>query len=100
MVPGSALRKGANFTRLDLRPRLSSRQPMEAAASPLPNDETTPPVTKMYLAGMPAPLNLKLCGVNLSVVQPSGLFLTTGQWRLTTVFRGCCAPEGNRVGLA
>src|SRR4051812_24185980 len=84
---------------LTLRPRLSSRQPMEAAASPLPNDETTPPVTKMYLAGMPAPLVMK-CGVNVSAVQPSSLFLTTGHWRLTTVFRGCCAPEGNRVGLA
>src|SRR3954453_20719966 len=25
---------------------------MEAAASPLPSDETTPPVTKMYLTGL------------------------------------------------
>src|SRR6202167_789675 len=30
------------------RPRLSSRQPMEAAATPFPREETTPPVTKMY----------------------------------------------------
>jgi hypothetical protein len=37
---------------LTLSPRLSSRQPIEAAASPLPKDETTPPVTKMYLADM------------------------------------------------
>src|SRR5437867_12778826 len=27
------------------------RRPMEAAASPLPRDETTPPVMKMYLVG-------------------------------------------------
>ena len=33
---GSTLRYGSNFIRLTLRPRLSSRQPMEAAASPLP----------------------------------------------------------------
>src|SRR6185437_1111934 len=29
------------------RPRLSSRAPIEAAAKPLPKEETTPPVTKM-----------------------------------------------------
>ena len=27
---------------------LSSKQPIEAAATPLPREETTPPVTKMY----------------------------------------------------
>ena len=32
-----------------LRPRPSSNAPIEAAASPLPTDETTPPVTKMNL---------------------------------------------------
>src|SRR5438105_5624538 len=52
MVPGSTLRYGSNFMMLTLRPRLSSRHPIDAAASPLPNDETTPPVTKMYLADM------------------------------------------------
>src|SRR5689334_12478858 len=35
---------------LTFRPRLSSRQPMEAAARPLPREDTTPPVTKMYFA--------------------------------------------------
>jgi hypothetical protein len=30
------------------RPRASSSDPMDAAASPLPSDETTPPETKMY----------------------------------------------------
>jgi hypothetical protein len=29
---------------------------MEAAASPLPNEETTPPVTKMYFADIVASL--------------------------------------------
>src|SRR5262250_1491789 len=39
---------------LILSPRLSSRQPIEAAASPLPSEDTTPPVTKMYFAAMPS----------------------------------------------
>src|ERR1700675_1072806 len=54
MVPGSTLRYGSNFCSVTLSPRLSSRQPMDAAAMPLPRDETTPPVTKMYLVvGIP-----------------------------------------------
>src|SRR6202012_1914089 len=40
--------------RLTRSPRASSRQPMEAAARPFPNEDTTPPVTKMYLADMSA----------------------------------------------
>ena len=35
-------------------PRASSRQPIEAAARPLPSEDTTPPVTKMYFADMSA----------------------------------------------
>src|SRR5262245_7218511 len=34
-----------------LNPWPSSRQPMDADARPLPREETTPPVTKMYLVG-------------------------------------------------
>src|ERR1700761_8241464 len=40
--------------RLTLMPRASSRQPIEAAARPLPSEDTTPPVTKMYFADMSA----------------------------------------------
>src|SRR6185312_1949956 len=43
--------------RLTLMPRASSRQPMEAAARPLPRLDTTPPVTKMYFADTASPLN-------------------------------------------
>src|ERR1051326_2554675 len=53
MVPGSTLRYGSNFCRLTLSPRLSSRHPSDAAASPLPSDDTTPPVTKIYFAISP-----------------------------------------------
>src|SRR5215469_793318 len=37
-------------------PRLSSRHPIEAAAKPLPNEDTTPPVTKMYFADIASSL--------------------------------------------
>src|ERR1700733_8139008 len=40
--------------RLTLMPRASRRQPIEAAASPLPSEDTTPPVTKMDFADMSA----------------------------------------------
>src|SRR5262245_31249785 len=39
---------GSIFCRETLKPRASSSAPMAAAARPLPSDETTPPVTKMY----------------------------------------------------
>src|SRR5215471_10462791 len=42
--------------RLTLSPRLSRRHPIEAAASPLPNEDTTPPVTKMYFADIASSL--------------------------------------------
>src|SRR5258708_32855830 len=55
MVPGSTFKYGSNFCSVTRNPRLSSRHPMEAAAMPLPRDETTPPVTNMYLAiGIPS----------------------------------------------
>src|SRR5271165_3635883 len=48
MVPGSTFRYGSHFCRVTLKPRLSRRQPIEEAATPLPREETTPPVTKIY----------------------------------------------------
>src|SRR2546426_6215496 len=39
---------GSIFCSVTRNPRASSNAPIEAAASPLPRDETTPPVTKMY----------------------------------------------------
>src|SRR6476619_7412088 len=44
---------GSNFCRATLYPCPSSNAPMEAAANPLPREETTPPVTRMYLMGLP-----------------------------------------------
>src|SRR5438874_8245120 len=58
MVPGSTFKYGSNFMMLTLSPRLSSRHPIEAAASPLPSEDTTPPVTKMYFADISASLFL------------------------------------------
>src|SRR2546425_1933497 len=39
---------GSNFWIVTRRPRSTRRRPSEAAAMPLPRDDTTPPVTKMY----------------------------------------------------
>src|SRR5882724_12672002 len=76
---------------------------MDAAARPFPNDETTPPVTKMYLAGIPAPLVLKLCvfaWIREDVLQLICRCLATGNRQPATVFRGFCAPEDILIGLA
>src|ERR1700760_3486345 len=59
MVPGSTLRYGSNFIMFTRRPRLSSRQPMDAAARPLPKLDTTPPVTKTYFADIDATSGLE-----------------------------------------
>src|SRR5580692_759380 len=48
MVPGSTFKYGSHFWRVTRRPRLSSKQPIDAAATPLPSEETTPPVTNIY----------------------------------------------------
>src|SRR5262245_58099088 len=49
IVPGSTLRYGSNFSIDTRRPRSTSNRPSDAAAIPFPSEETTPPVTKMYL---------------------------------------------------
>src|ERR1700719_4066725 len=45
MVPGSTLMYGSSLTIATLRPRASRIAPSEADAMPLPNEDTTPPVT-------------------------------------------------------
>src|SRR5580692_6579045 len=52
MVPGSTFRYGSHFWMVILKPRLSRRQPMEEAATPLPREETTPPVTNIYFGAI------------------------------------------------
>src|SRR6478735_4275055 len=47
MVPGSTLMYGSNFCSCTSSPRATSSRPIEAAAMPLPSEETTPPVMKM-----------------------------------------------------
>jgi len=43
-----------------VRPRASSRQPMEAAASPLPRDDRTPPVMNMNFVRMQSTFRVSL----------------------------------------
>src|SRR5262245_64451468 len=45
MVPGSTLMYGSSLTIATLRPWASRMAPRDAAAMPLPNEDTTPPVT-------------------------------------------------------
>ena len=45
---------GSNFSIETRSPRSTSSRPSDAAAMPLPSDETTPPVTKMYLVDLGA----------------------------------------------
>src|ERR1043165_4102433 len=49
MVPGSTWMWGSSLRNVIFNPRLSSRLPIEAEASPFPKEETTPPVTKINL---------------------------------------------------
>ncbi len=49
MVPGSTLMYGSSLHIVTFRPRHLRRRPSEEAVSPLPSDEDTPPVKKMYL---------------------------------------------------
>ena len=46
---GSTLMYGSTFIKDTFRPLDSKIEPMDAAAMPLPNEETTPPVMKRYL---------------------------------------------------
>src|SRR3972149_931087 len=49
MVPGSTLMEGSGWTVVPRMPRDSRIAARDAAAIPLPREETTPPVTKTYL---------------------------------------------------
>src|ERR1700710_1495545 len=49
MVPGSTLMYGSSFSMVTLRPRDSRIAAREAAAIPLPREDTTPPVTNTNL---------------------------------------------------
>src|SRR5690349_825821 len=45
---------GSNFCIVTLSPRSTNSRPNDAAAMPFPREETTPPVTKMYLVALGA----------------------------------------------
>ena len=64
MVPGSTLMYGSSLRRVTFSPRFSSSAPIDEAASPLPSELTTPPVTNTNLVFFPltmaAPFSLYL----------------------------------------
>src|SRR2546422_2314919 len=87
-----------------LKPWPSRRQPMEAEARPLPRDETTPPVTKMYLRSEEHTSELQsrlhlVCRLLLEKKKKSSLhrhpFRTPGIWTICALRRGgsCSAPR-------
>lgn len=47
-MPGSTFMYGSNFCMVTFMPRLFRRRPIDAAVMPLPREDTTPPVTKIY----------------------------------------------------
>src|SRR5512134_3740744 len=62
---------------------------MEAAASPLPSDETTPPVTRMYFTGRPAGPTLRcalesvcMSCLDAELVSVFGCWLLVVRWSL------------------
>src|SRR5262245_25750913 len=56
------------------RPRLSRRQPIEAAATPLPREETTPPVTNIYFGRILTGYTRKILpGATLFISPASGV---------------------------
>src|ERR1700760_2379557 len=80
--------------RLTLMPRASSRQPIEAAARPLPSEDTTPPVTKMYFADISASAyEVALFGRT----RCARLSIATG--RLRRQWALCCLPVDNRAAI-
>src|SRR5579883_1406509 len=48
MVPASTLIYGSSFCMVTEKPRFLRRRPRDAVVMPLPMEETTPPVTRMY----------------------------------------------------
>ncbi len=59
MVPGSTLRYGSSFCMVTLSPRATNKVPRLEAVSPLPREETTPPVTNMCLVLVEVPTDLQ-----------------------------------------
>src|SRR5215475_14284268 len=78
MVPGSTLMYGSSLRWVILSPRFSSSAPRDADESPLPSDDTTPPVTKMYLVRLPRPGSLRRSVRNALMRASLGLWRTTG----------------------
>src|ERR1700733_4463428 len=78
MVPGSTFKEGSHFWRVTRRPRLSSRQPIDAAATPLPREDTTPPVTKIYFGPIRSvPATKKIAGRETGLKPPERCWRTT-----------------------
>src|SRR5690554_1679948 len=102
MVPASTFMYGSILTAVTLKPRARSKAPMLEVAIPLPSEDTTPPVMKMYLVSTCSPtpgLNRSIKGVRfplsavLHFLQDDCCFQAPANresghlpWRLTAAF--------------
>src|SRR5580765_881745 len=78
MVPASTLMYGSIFCSVTRSPRDSRSEPIEAAASPLPREDTTPPVTKMNFAlTLTPPFDRDGCRIRMPEPHPQVLVLLT-----------------------
>src|SRR5215207_7601584 len=103
IVPGSTLRYGSSFMVQTLAPRLLSNRPIEAVVMPLPTDETTPPVTKMYFGMLPSLLLAVSCQPSaISCPSPSATHYQNesphSPWRATAGPVSTCSNESRRAG--
>ena len=88
MVPGSTLIYGSSFIMRTVKPRLSRIAPIEAEAMPLPREDTTPPVIKMYRVMKETKLSFESNCYQVKVLPAI---------KLRQVYRGC---NGNNKPLS
>src|SRR3546814_13637300 len=81
IVPGSTLMYGSSFIIVTRRPRASRMAAREAAAMPLPREDTTPPVTKTS-----------------GVTEPGEVMGSKGRWKSAFYRFDAARSEERRVG--
>jgi hypothetical protein len=70
---------GSIFCIETFKPRASINAPIEAAASPLPREETTPPVTNINFVFMWKFLSPLARSINLNLLHTEGVILHTNK---------------------
>ncbi len=79
MVPGSTLMYGSSFWKVMRRPRDSKSAPMAAAATPLPREDSTPPVIKISLVFTGSLIYLASADVKKGLERPAAALRRASQ---------------------